>query len=1022
VLVNQDIDHSVLSIESEDTYEMITLRCKFNETTFTAVFVYVWGTCTITQVRAMENKLSVLPEPIILMGDLNSHHEAWGDSRDDYRGKAFIEVFDNLDMTILNDGSPTFIRPPEYTLCLDVTACTSSFALMCDWSVDNTTRGSDHYPTYVTIRSTDGSKNRRFSVTNWNLYRQLVKAGSLQCDSVDDLAAVIRGAKTLATCQVKAPANKCAPTMETKRLLAVRLRAQRRARRTKSHEDWRKSQKANDDLRHHYRELEEARLRERCQQISTCRSSLVAMQAAKSMMGSVAPKRPFFGVILADSEPPEAVLNRFTEHVLRPAELVNPQLFEEYKAEARERIEHYQPNGHPEMDHPFTATELDHAIRTRKSNSAPGPDGISYQDIASMEATGKLKLLELFNRLYKAGEFPCQWKVGQISPLPKPGKDRTKLENYRPIALSSCVGKVFESLLKSRLTWFLEGNSIFNETMAGFRAGRSVHDNLHELISDLEQSKADGLCSGMVLFDLARAFDTVPHIVLQDAFVKATVPRQMYDILMSYLTDRRVRTKVGQHEGSYHAVRQGVPQGGVLSPLLFNMVMGDLAGLLQRDTNLSIFADDTAIWAHNKRPNAYLTRKLERGAEIVFDFASSRGLSLSVEKTSTMFFTQSQRVPPVELNGKELAVLTSTRFLGVTLDNRLSWTPQRRILQSSSVLATNVLRTLTSRVSAEKLLQIAEAFNGNRLLYFARHTNSRAVVDRMDIIRRRDLRLALGLLPSTRNTSVLAEAGKPPFVLQIKRTICRYLIKLRSRFPEHPLLTNLASRPASRAGEMFHMIRELASQMPSITRPLLPFWIFPENKIILEVKGLAVKKGNLDEHSIQQLFAAHMEHMWCGFECLYSDGSVTAEGSSGAVWRASTGEGVLVRLAFKSSSTTAELLAIREALRMCEGIVSRKVVIISDSKAALQSLGIPDVEGCCHPQLLHDIQTSRVRLGPEVGFQWCPSHCGITGNTMADSLAKQAQHAGILCDEVKPSANELLIEMDLQLREEWRAW
>jgi Reverse transcriptase (RNA-dependent DNA polymerase) len=121
--------------------------------------------------------------------------------------------------------------------------------------------------------------------------------------------------------------------------------------------------------------------------------------------------------------------------------------------------------------------ELRAAIH-KAHDSATGPDHIHYQMLKNLPESALDTLLRVFNDSWITGNFPSAWSEATIIPIPKPGKDPTDPENYRPIALTSCFCKTFERLVNCRLVWFLENKKILTEYQSGYRESRSTTDQL----------------------------------------------------------------------------------------------------------------------------------------------------------------------------------------------------------------------------------------------------------------------------------------------------------------------------------------------------------------------------------------------------------------------------------------------------------------------------------------------------------------------------------------------------------------
>ena len=111
-------------------------------------------------------------------------------------------------------------------------------------------------------------------------------------------------------------------------------------------------------------------------------------------------------------------------------------------------------------------------------DSATGPDEIHYQILKHLPENSLQTLLIMFNNIWSTGKFPKDWAYTTIIPIPKPGKDPVEPNNYRPIALTSCLCKTLERMINKRLTWFLESNNHISRLQSGFRTDRSTTDNL----------------------------------------------------------------------------------------------------------------------------------------------------------------------------------------------------------------------------------------------------------------------------------------------------------------------------------------------------------------------------------------------------------------------------------------------------------------------------------------------------------------------------------------------------------------
>ena len=145
---------------------------------------------------------------------------------------------------------------------------------------------------------------------------------------------------------------------------------------------------------------------------------------------------------------------------------------------------------HSSFCSPLLVTEFHTAVASLSSSTSTGPDRIAYPMLRHLPPSGVSFLLHIFNLSWSSHTFPSIWKASSIIPIHKTGKSTNSSASFRPISLTSCVSKLFERMILSRLLYFLETNSILSSCQAGFRPGRSTLDQilyLSQSISDAFQ-------------------------------------------------------------------------------------------------------------------------------------------------------------------------------------------------------------------------------------------------------------------------------------------------------------------------------------------------------------------------------------------------------------------------------------------------------------------------------------------------------------------------------------------------------
>ena len=209
-------------------------------------------------------------------------------------------------------------------------------------------------------------------------------------------------------------------------------------------------------------------------------------------------------------------------------------------------------------------------------------------------------LLHIFDLSWSSRSFPSIWKTSSIIPIHKMGKPLDSPASFRPICLTSCVSKLFERIILSRLLFFLESNSILSPRQAGFRPGRSTLDQilyLSQFISDGFNKPRPGSRTILSTINFSKAFDSVWHLALFHKLISTGLPPCFTRWTQSFLSDRRACVVYQNHKSRSFRVRRGVPQGSVLGPVLFSLFINDLPASLPSSVSCSLYADDLAIWS-----------------------------------------------------------------------------------------------------------------------------------------------------------------------------------------------------------------------------------------------------------------------------------------------------------------------------------------------------------------------------------------------------------------------------------------
>jgi len=318
----------------------------------------------------------------------------------------------------------------------------------------------------------------------------------------------------------------------------------------------------------------------------------------------------------------------------------------------------YEPN--TKIEHAFTNTELNKSINEMAPNKAAGPDHIHPKLIIALGPKMRNCLLSLFNTSWRKGQVPQQWRTADIRPVPKRGKDPSLISSHRPISLTSCVGKLMERMVTKRITYALEHNELLAPQQAGFRQKRSTEDQvirLSQWINDGFQKKPMHRTL-LALLDLSKAYDTVWRDGLIYKMAQHKIDTHAIRWTQSWLTNRRNYVTINNTTSKTTTFKQGVPQGSVISPLLFLIYMNDITSCIREDqANISLFADDIAVYASGRNKDT-LQNQIQNTISNISEWADKWKLKINADKCSTTIFSNDSKdakwEAKISIKGKNL--------------------------------------------------------------------------------------------------------------------------------------------------------------------------------------------------------------------------------------------------------------------------------------------------------------------------------------------------------------------------------
>ena len=204
----------------------------------------------------------------------------------------------------------------------------------------------------------------------------------------------------------------------------------------------------------------------------------------------------------------------------------------------------------------------------RAKPTAPGVDQVSYIMLKNLGVDGMSKLLELYNRVWSEGRLPSIWKESTVIPIRKPGKDPSKPSSYRPIALTSNLCKIMERMITDR-SYELEKKGMLASCQSGFRKGRNTMDAVVRIEAEIRKTQSNKESVVVEFFDIEKAYDMMWKEGLLIKLHLMGVGGKVFNWIKDFLFNRKLQVRIGAELSGNYVVGNGTPQGSVISPVLF---------------------------------------------------------------------------------------------------------------------------------------------------------------------------------------------------------------------------------------------------------------------------------------------------------------------------------------------------------------------------------------------------------------------------------------------------------------------
>ena len=430
--------------------------------------------------------------------------------------------------------------------------------------------------------------------------------------------------------------------------------------------------------------------------------------------------------------------------------------------------------------------ELELNIKELDCTKAEGPDGVTNGMINNLPQVAKVKLLEIYNNVLISGCVPSDWRVGEVVLVLKKNPP-TKIENYRPITLISCISKLMTKILASRISAAAESSNILGPEQQGFRKGRCCEDNIFIINSILSKVQEKKLIAHLMFLDLKEAYDRVDRPTLYSKLKQLNFPDRFISFLKDYYCDDFITSSTAGTRTQKVYLSRGLRQGCNLSAILFIIYMSELGNRLRRAgvgiqltqailLSFLKFADDIVLFTTLWSDMMVLVRILERWC---VDFKMS--ISVSKTKVVTPNSNLLWRILNTESGAcEEVERLQQFKYLGLLQKHGLE----------STVICNAETKLSKAKVYQRNILRIRRLIPDKIDVYLAMWRNvalpsilyglealpfNEELEEELEKVQLSLGKSMLGVRQSTAGPLVYAELGLKPITLLITERKIRYV-------------------------------------------------------------------------------------------------------------------------------------------------------------------------------------------------------------------------------------------------------
>lgn len=928
--------------------------------------------------------------------DSNAHSSWWGSPRTDQRGEKLEDFLLEHNLFLLNQGQTNTFKTPVGQSKIDITFCSAFIHRnIKNWKVWTNFSGSDHR--IINMKFEPDSETRKWTrnlkTCNWSIF-----GCSLQNDWCEEPVSwsskeIEKEVKHFYSRVEKALRDSCTSVRVSSNIKMKWWTAELEESRKRVRAAWHAACKTPSNEN-----------KEKCRELRQEHKRLIAREKRKhwkkfsSDVKSSKETSSLYKIIQRGQNQRNLGMVRKPNGMMTASvsEMANTLLDQHFPGSTTDIPESIAPTKvvvAPSFDW-INPKRFRKAVEGFKNDKAAGPDEIKPIILKNLPENVIIRLCNIFAACIAVGYTPEAWRHSKTIFIGKEGRaSYTDPKAFRPISLMSFVFKTLERLV----LWHSEESALkhfpLHRNQHAFRRGHSAEVSLSKMVSFIEETYERKELAVVVFLDIEGAYDNTSTKAVIAGMVKHGFPIEIINWYEFYLKNRTCEMDAGGAKYKRH-LKTGVPQGGVLSVVAFNLAMDDFLVECDLDgTDVIGFADDGCIMVRGSDLRTILTR-IQHTLDRVSSWAERVGLKFSSSKSCAVIFTRKRKTlidnPVLKLNNQEIPFKTSVRYLGVILDKSLTFREHVETKLKAAKFKTHLVRNAIGKFWGPCPAQMRWIYTSiirpsitYGCLVWGRATKHKYFLQKAEKLQRSALMPMAPVRTHSPTIAMEVIAFVPPLDLFIESEVVLAFKRVKN-------LIDTSITETSRNSLTSHLVLAVKLEEESGTKDI-PSEVIPPQVSWKQSWKTVLEPFDPILNGEPNMIGA------------YTDGSKIG-GLAGAGVVITLDDEIGRQIPYKtfsehlgsmSSVFQAEVYAIIMAITELEAELqdpsspvrrSGEVKVISDSRSALLAINSPIVKSSLVSECilrLHRLSQSRL-----VTLHWIRAHQGHAGNELADTKAK----------------------------------